>query len=100
MRLLLAAPVLIALVLFALSNRQSVTFGFWPTDLGLVVPLSAAMLAFAAAAFLAGACVVWASELRVRRRARRAEARVEMLEDEVRALQERLRPSPLLPPAA
>lgn len=97
MRLLIAAPFLIVLVLFALSNRQPVTLGFWPTDLALEVPLSAAVLAVAAAAFLLGACIVWLSELRIRRRARRAEARVEVLEDEVRALQARLHPAPFLP---
>lgn len=98
MRLLLAAPFLIVLVLFALSNRQPVTLGFWPTDFGLVVPLSAAVLAVAAAAFLVGAVVVWLTELRIRHRARRAETRVELLEEEVRSLQARL-PRPLPPPA-
>lgn len=92
MRLLLATPFLIVLVLFALSNREAVTLKFWPTDLALVVPLSGAVLGVAAVAFLAGACIVWLSELRVRRRARRAEARAEVLRDEVRALQAQLSP--------
>lgn len=102
MRLLLATPFLIVLVLFALSNRQPVSIGFWPTDLDLVVPLSGAVLAVAAAAFLAGACIVWMAELRIRRRARRAEAHVEVLEEEIRALQARLsRPlAPVLAPPA
>ncbi len=73
------------------------TLGFWPTDFALVLPLAGAMLAVGAATFLAGAFIVWVTELRVRRRARRAEARVEVLENEVRALQARLRPIP--PPA-
>ncbi len=33
MRALIAAPFLLLLVLFALSNGQSVQFGLWPTDL-------------------------------------------------------------------
>lgn len=98
MRLLLGAPFLIVLVLFALSNRQPVTLGFWPTDFRLVVPLSGAVLIVAAAAFLVGAVIVWLTELRIRRRARRAESRVETLEEEVRSLQARL-PRPLPPPA-
>lgn len=98
MRLLLGAPFLIVLVLFALSNRQPVTLGFWPTDFRLVMPLSGAVLIVAAAAFLVGAVIVWLTELRIRRRARRAESRVETLEEEVRSLQARL-PRPLPPPA-
>ncbi len=91
MRLLLALPFLIVLVLFALSNRQQVSFHFWPTDFDLMVPLSGAILAFAAVAFLAGALLVWVSEWPVHRRARRAEVRAEVLEEEVRALRARLR---------
>lgn len=98
MGLLLAIPALIAIALFAVSNRQPVTVGFWPTDLDLVVPLSGAVLAVAAFAFLVGAFIVWMTELRIRRRARRAEARVEVLEEEVRALRARL-PRTLPPPA-
>ena len=98
MGLLIAIPVLIVLALFAVSNRQPVTVGFWPTDLALVVPLAGAVLAVAAVAFLVGAFIVWMTELRVRRRARRAEARVEVLEEEVRALRARL-PRTLPPPA-
>lgn len=94
MRLLIAIPLLIVLVLFALSNRQPVTVGFWPTDLNLVLPLSGAVLGVAAVAFLAGACIVWLSELRVRRRARRAEARAEVLQEQLQALQAQPRPLP------
>lgn len=91
MRFVLGIPLLVVLVLFALSNRQPVTVGFWPTDFNLVVPLAGAVLAVAAFAFLAGALIVWISELRVRRRARRAEMRIEVLEDQNRALQAQLR---------
>ncbi|MGA9865826.1 MAG: lipopolysaccharide assembly protein LapA domain-containing protein [Acetobacteraceae bacterium] len=94
MRLLLATPFLIVLVLFALSNREPVVLKFWPTDLALEVPLAGAVLAVAAVAFLLGACIVWLSELRVRRRARRAEARAEVLQDELRALQAQRPPPP------
>lgn len=94
MRLLLATPFLIVLVLFALSNREPVVLKFWPTDLALEVPLAGAVLAVAAAAFLLGACIVWLSELRVRRRARRAEARAEVLQDELRVLQAQRPPPP------
>jgi putative membrane protein len=102
MRLLIAAPFLIVLALFALSNRQSVSLGFWPTDFNLVAPLSLAILVVAAVAFLFGGCIVWISELGQRRRARRAEARLRRLEEEVQALQARsaVRSEPALPPPA
>ncbi len=97
MRLLIAAPFLIVLVLFALSNRQPVSLGFWPTDFTLILPLSVAVLAAAGLAFLAGALLAWVSGLPQRRRARRAEARLQLLEEEVRSLQTRL-PRPIGPP--
>jgi lipopolysaccharide assembly protein A len=97
MGVLIAIPVLIALALFAVSNRQPVTVGFWPTDFSIMVPLAGAVLAVAAFTFLVGGFIVWVTDLRVRRRARRAEARVEVLEEEVRALRARL-PRTLPPP--
>ena len=38
-------PVLLILVVFALSNPQPVQLGFWPTDFALQAPLSLAVLA-------------------------------------------------------
>jgi putative membrane protein len=42
--LIFAAPFLLVLIVFALSNRSTVQIGMWPTDLSLVVPLSLAVL--------------------------------------------------------
>ena len=67
------------LVLFALSNTEVVRLGIWPTDYGLDVHLSLAILVAMAVAFLVGALVVWMSELGQRARARRAERTVRML---------------------
>lgn len=89
MRLLLGVVFLIVLVLFAVSNRQGVSVFFWPTDLDLAVPLAGAVLVPVAFAFLMGGLTVWPGELRARRRARRAEGRAEMLEEEVRMLRAR-----------
>ena len=58
------------LVLFALSNTEVVRLGMWPTDYGIDVHLSLAILVAMAIAFLLGALVVWISELSQRRRAR------------------------------
>jgi len=98
MRLLIAAPFLLLLVIFALSNRAATVLGLWPTDLHLVAPLSLVIFAAAGIGLVLGACLVWVNELRQRRRARRAEASVRRLEAEMRALQARLPVA--APPAA
>jgi lipopolysaccharide assembly protein A len=96
MRLLIGIPLLLLLVLFALSNRTAVTLGLWPTDFSLELPLSLAILAGMAAAFLVGGLLVWFSALGQRNRARRAEQAVRLLEAQVQELKARLPP---LPPA-
>ncbi len=94
MRLVIAAPFLLLLVLFALSNTASVSFSLWPTGLAVKLPVSLAVLAGMAVAFLAGALLVWSETLRQRRRARRAEARVQLLEARLSAGT----PAPIGPP--
>jgi putative membrane protein len=88
------------LVLFALSNTEIVRLGLWPTDYSIEVTLSIAILVAMAVAFLLGALVVWLSELSQRRRARRAERTVRLLEAQIEALQARNASSMSLPPAA
>ncbi len=97
MRLLIALPLLLLLVLFALSNRQPVRLGLWPTDYALELPLSLAVVGGMAVAFLAGGLLVWLSALAQRRRARQAEQTVRLLEAQVQELKARL-PQPLMPP--
>jgi lipopolysaccharide assembly protein A len=94
MRLLIALPLLLLLVLFALSNRQPVSLHVWPTDYTATLPLSLAVLASMAIAFLAGGLLVWVSELVQRRRARRAEQTVRLLEAQVQELKARLAEPP------
>ena len=91
----------VPLVLFALSNTEMVRLGLWPTDYGLDVHLSLAILVAMAIAFLLGALVVWMSALAQRARARRAERTVRVLEAQIEDLRTRLgSPSLSLPPAA
>jgi putative membrane protein len=90
----------IPIVLFALSNTEMVRLGIWPTDYGLDMHLSLAILVAMAIAFLLGALVVWMSALAQRRRARRAERTVRMLEAEIEALKARPMGQMALPPAA
>ncbi len=89
LRTLIALPVLIVLVLFALSNPQPVTLLFWPTDFKLATPVSAAVLVTAAAAFLLGSLFVWFPALGARRRARRFERAARRLEDQVNSLKKK-----------
>jgi uncharacterized integral membrane protein len=91
LRLIVAIPLLLILVLFALSNRQPVDLAFWPTDYTLTgVPLSVAILIAAAIAFVIGAVILWFALLAARRRAARAERARRMLEDQVAELKARL----------
>lgn len=101
LRIILAVPVLLVVVLFALSNREPAAFRLWPTDVVVELPLSLAVLGAMAVAFLGGALVLWLSALAARRRARRAEHAVRLLEAQVAELKAqcapRLAPGPLVP---
>lgn len=98
LRLIIGLPLVLLLVLFALSNAEPVRIGIWPTDYSLETPLSIAVLAGAAIAFLLGGLLVWINELGQRRRARRAEDKVRVLEERVEELRAQL-PRPLAPPS-
>lgn len=86
MRLLLAVPVLIILVAFALSNQQVVQLGLWPTDIVIDAPLSITILVASGLFFIIGALMTWGAGLVTASRARHAERTVRQLEAEVRAL--------------
>jgi lipopolysaccharide assembly protein A len=98
-RLLVGLPLLLILVLFALSNRQPTRLGLWPTDYALELPLSLAVIGGMALAFLAGSLLVWLSALAQRRRARHAERMVRLLEAQVQELKTQLSQPPALPRA-
>ncbi len=84
LRLLVTLPVLVVLVIFAVSNRAAVTLSFLGYE--TVMPLSVAVLLASAVFFVLGAIVVWPGELRQRRRARRAEQRLALLEEQIASL--------------
>jgi uncharacterized integral membrane protein len=101
MRILLAAPFLLVLVLFALSNPQHVSLGLWPTDLTVEAPLSLVVLIGLGFGFFFGALALWVSAVGARMRARRAEAHVRRLEAQVNALRTQAGPAvTALPPPA
>ena len=97
MRLIVGIPFLILLVLFALSNSEAVRLGLWPTGYAIDAPVSLAILVAMAIAFLLGALFIWVGALGQRRRARRAEHTVRLLEEQVRELRARL-PGTAIPP--
>ena len=96
MRFLIAVPVLLLLVLFALSNKQVVQLGLWPTDISVEAPLSLAVLVAAGVFFVAGALMTWGGTLALRGRARRAEMAVTQLQAQLRTM--KARPAPPSPP--
>ena len=98
MRLLILAPFLLLLVAFALSNTAPAQVGLWPTGWSLQAPLSLIILAAMAVAFLLGGVLVWVAELGQRRRARRAERAIRMLEAQVQDLKTRMPQAALGPP--
>ena len=99
--LIIAIIICLPFAVFELSNMQVVRLGLWPTDYFIDVPLSLAILTAMALGFLLGGLVVWTAEVRQRRRARRAERTVRMLQAKVDELQARQGPVTLsLPPAA
>jgi len=94
LRWILVAPLLLLLVLFALSNRAPVHLTLWPTGIAGDVPASIAILSALAIGIVFGALVVWFPALALRLRARRAEHTIAQLEERLRG-----RPAgPALPP--
>ena len=99
LRIVIAVPLLLVLVLFALSNTEAVRLTLWPTDYSMELPLSIAILGAMGVAFLVGGFIVWMAELGQRRRARRAEHAVRLLEAQVLELKARLPAIETLPRA-
>ena len=111
-RLIPALILILILAIFALSNRQNVTIGYWPTDYTTQVPLAVAILVGMAVAFVLGAAIVWLNKLGLGRRARRAESQVRRLQAQLADAEAKKappayasnglpairRPEPVLPP--
>jgi len=102
-RLILISPLLLLLILFALSNTETARLSLWPTNMLIEAPLSLLMLMAMGIAFLLGALCTWVAGLGARLRARRAEQATAALRTELQATQARLaraeRPSITLLPA-
>jgi lipopolysaccharide assembly protein A len=80
-RWVVGVPLLLLMVLFALSNTEPVRLALFPLGgLPFDLPLSVALLAAMGFGFFLGGLWVWFTALRHRRAARRAEAEVRLLE--------------------
>lgn len=91
-RLLLVGPLLVLLILFAVSNMGPVAVTLWPFDVVWQAPLAMAVLLVSALAFLLGALVAWAAGMRARREGRaamRANRQMEAELAEIRAREAR-----------
>ena len=82
--------VALVLALFAVSNRDAVSLGFWPVPFLVEIPLYVAVLAALGVGFLIGEFAAWIGGRRWRREARRRARRIASLEEELRATQAQL----------
>ena len=90
-RWIVGVPLLLLMVLFALSNSEPVPLGLFPLGhLPFEVPLSVVVLAAMGLGFFLGGLRLWFTALHHRRAARRAEETVRLLEARHQEMQARL----------
>ena len=87
---LVAVPVALLLIIFAVSNREVVTVTFWPLPVVFGAPLWLVVLLAALVGFLFGEFVAWVNGRRWRRDSRRKTRRIDALERELAATQSQL----------
>ncbi len=86
-----AATLVVAAVLFAVSNRQLVEFGYWPLPYTVEVPAFGFGLGAFGIGFLSGGFLVWLRGIGTRARARANARRADRLQRQVDTLQEQRR---------
>ena len=84
---ILLAIVAVVLVLFAISNRETVSVGLWPLPALVELPLYLVLLGTLLLGFIVGELTGWIGGWRWRREARRGRERIAMLEREIEAEQ-------------
>jgi uncharacterized integral membrane protein len=75
----------VVLILFAVSNRETVSVGLWPLPAAVELPLYLMVLGMLLVGFVAGELVGWIGGWHWRREARRSRERIAMLERELEA---------------
>jgi uncharacterized integral membrane protein len=94
---LVTAPLALVLVVFAVSNRETVSVTFWPTPFEIDAPLYLVALVALLIGFLLGELTAWINGGKKRREAREKSKRVRGLEGELEALRGKPPEPPLLP---
>ena len=84
-RWVLIGLVALALILFAVDNRQTVTVSLWPLPIEATMGLYLVVLLTLLAGFLLGELIAWMNGHRWRREARQKAKRVEELERQLAA---------------
>ena len=79
------AIVAVVLILFAISNRGTVSVGLWPLPALVELPLYLVLLGTLLVGFIVGELAAWMRSWRWRREARRGRERIAMLECEIEA---------------
>jgi lipopolysaccharide assembly protein A len=91
---LVLALVTLVVILFAVSNRETVSVGLWPLPALVELPLYLVLLGTLVFGFVVGELVAWIGGWRWRREARRGRDRIAMLERELEAAQAQRRDAP------
>lgn len=84
---LVTLPLIILLLVFALSNRAAATLNFWPFDLTLALPLSFMLVATLVLGLLLGGFTVWLGDLKHKLEANRLRHEVTALNRRIAELQ-------------
>jgi uncharacterized integral membrane protein len=87
---ILTLPLSLIVIVFALSNRDSVAISLWPFELTQPVPLFLIMLGALFVGLLTGGSIAWLAQGRKRRDRRRAKREVKELSAEVARLRSQL----------
>lgn len=88
---LVTAPLVLVLIVFAVSNREAVTVTLWPFPLLIETRLYLVVLLTLLLGFLVGLGAGWVASWQVRRAARQRARRIEALERDLAAAEARLR---------
>lgn len=89
---LIAIPLTLCAILFALSNPGDVTVGLWPSERTWTLPLNLFGIALVGAGFLCGALFVWLQYQKLRYRYWQESRKAARLEKELEALHEKGQP--------
>ena len=98
-RWLITALIALVLIVFAVSNRESVAISYWPLSFMVEAPLYLVVLLALLVGFLFGELVAWMNGRRWRREARLRGRRLEVLERELATTQSQLASAQANPPA-